>query len=128
VVQLQRQRGLDFVRLSKCGGKREADASARKLARLDGVPIPIGDSGQVNAQEGFRAYQVTDRNGTVTLKVPDLNLYSAVIQRPDGHYQALSNIDLAEPPNEFFRPPTNAVVTYHGLWKDPVPVPVEVAR
>jgi hypothetical protein len=86
------------------------------------LALKRGDSGLVNSHDGFRAYQVIDRNGVVTLKVPDLNLYSAVIQRPDGHYQALSNIDIAEPPNEVLRPPTNVVVTYKGQWKDPVPV------
>jgi len=86
------------------------------------LALKRGESGAVNADEGFRAYQVIDRNGTVTLKVPDLNLYSAVIQRPDGHHQALSNIDITEPSNETFRPPTNVAVTHGGQWKSPVPL------
>jgi hypothetical protein len=74
------------------------------------LAIRRGQSGSVTATEGWDAYRVINGN-VVRLKVPALNLFDVVSQRPDGRYEAYKNIELLEPSPDLFRPPADAVVT-----------------
>jgi hypothetical protein len=74
------------------------------------LAILKGQSGAVNASEGFSAYSVRTESGIVTLKVPELNFFDAVRQRPDGRYEIYSDIELIQPDWRVFEPPVGAVL------------------
>ena len=57
------------------------------------------------------------------LKVPALNLFDAVIQRPDGWYQLHSDIDLKEPGADLFAPPVGVPVVPRALVPPPIQIP-----
>jgi hypothetical protein len=87
------------------------------------LAIRRGESGSVSATEGFDAYRVTQSDGVMHLKVPALNLFDAVVQRPDGWYQLYSNIDLKEPAADLFAPPLGVPVAPRALRPPPLPTP-----
>jgi hypothetical protein len=74
------------------------------------LAIQRGQSGSATASDGWEAYRVISGEGVMRLKVPALNLFDALIQRPDGRYEVYKNVDLREPPAELFRPPSDAIV------------------
>jgi hypothetical protein len=70
-----------------------------------------GQDGTLNAHEGFTAYSVRHESGGTSMKVPDLNFFDAVRQRPDGRYEIYSEIERTEPDAQLFEPPAGAIVT-----------------
>jgi hypothetical protein len=87
------------------------------------LAIRRGESGSVSAMEGFEAYRVTQSDGVMHLKVPALNLFDAVTQRPDGWYELYSDIDLKEPAADLFAPPLGVPVTPRPPAQHPLSAP-----
>jgi hypothetical protein len=52
-----------------------------------------------------------------------LNLFDALIQRPDGWYQLYSDIDLKEPAADLFAPPVGVPVVPRAPAPLPIPPP-----
>ena len=78
-----------------------------------------GESGSLTADRGLTAYRVTTGQGVVTYKVPELNLFDVVRQRPDGRYEIYSDIELVEPSPDLFDPPVGAAVQDRGTRELP---------
>jgi len=74
------------------------------------LAIRKGESGSVTSAIGWTAYQVTNSQGVMKLKVADLNLFDVVTQRPDGRYEKYTDIQVGEPDPTLFVPPTGVAV------------------
>lgn len=84
-----------------------------------------GQSGALDSAEGFMAYSFRQGSGGVTMKVPDLNFFEVVRQRPDGRYEIYFDIELVEPDWQLFEPPLDAIITDEEVRK-PEPEPHHV--
>jgi hypothetical protein len=74
------------------------------------LAIRLGESGDIAASDGFTAYRVLGPAGITKLKVPELNMFDAVIDRPDGRHETYVNVRIGEQPDWIFKPPVSAVV------------------
>lgn len=84
------------------------------------LALKKGQSGALDATEGFTAYSFRQGSGGVTLKVPELNFFEVVRQRPDGRYEIYSEIELVEPDWQLFELPLDAIVTDEQMRTPPV--------
>lgn len=69
-----------------------------------------GQSGALDATEGLNAFSVKLNSGSLVFKVPELNFFEVVNQRPDGRHQIYFDIEFVEPDWTLFEPPPGAVV------------------
>ena len=74
--------------------------------------LPIrGETGSLDSREGLLAYRV-DKGETVSVMVPDLNFFPVATQRADGKRLTFTNLEIVEPPGDFFRPPAGEIVQH----------------
>lgn len=75
------------------------------------LAVRVGESGALDAPVGLQAYRAVDIWGTVTFKVPELNLFSVISMRPDGRYEHYTNVDVGrEPDPQLFAPAAGDLV------------------
>jgi hypothetical protein len=72
--------------------------------------IRKGESGSLTGTSGFAAYAVKTDSGILTFRVPVLNFFEVIRQRPDGRYEAYSEIEFTDQPMELFSPPPGGII------------------